>query len=132
MSRKSCKPGRRSPRAGGSPLRPFPYLTAPPPVFAAAALHHAREQNRNLSAAKGIELRGVESGYEGDLDLRGFLGISPDVEVGYKKIRVYFKIDADISEEQKEELVRMAGKYSPVYNTVTKSTPVEAGLDKAG
>ena len=72
----------------------------------------------------------MESRYEGDLDLRGFLGISEDVQVGYQNIRVYFKIDADISEEQKEELIRMAQKYSPVFNTITKSAPVSVHLDK--
>ena len=82
------------------------------------------------AAAKGIEIRGVESRLEGDLDLRGFLGISEDVPVGYEKIRVYFKIDADISDEEKEELIRMGEKYSPVFNTITKATPVSAQLDK--
>jgi uncharacterized OsmC-like protein len=82
------------------------------------------------AAAKGIEIRSVESRYEGDLDLRGFLGISEDVPVGYQDIRVYFKIDADISEDQKEELIRTAQKYSPVFNTLTKSAPVSVHLDK--
>ena len=82
------------------------------------------------AAARGIDVKKVESRYEGDLDLRGFLGISEDVQVGYQNIRVYFKIDADISEEQKEELIRMAQKYSPVFNTITKSAPVSVHLDK--
>jgi len=82
------------------------------------------------ASARGIHIRGVESRYEGDIDLRGFLGISDEVPVGYQNIRVYFKIDADISKDQKEELVRMARKYSPVFNTITKSTPVSVQLDK--
>jgi uncharacterized OsmC-like protein len=82
------------------------------------------------AAAKGIEIRGVESRYEGDLDLRGFLGISEDVPVGFQNIRVSFKVDADISEPEKEELIRMAQKYSPVFNTLTKSAPVSVRLEK--
>jgi uncharacterized OsmC-like protein len=82
------------------------------------------------AAARGIELRNVESRYEGDLDVRGFLGISDEVPVAYKKIGVYFKIDADISEDQKEELVKMAQKYSPVFNSVKKAVPVSVQLDK--
>lgn len=82
------------------------------------------------AAARGIEVRKVESRYEGDLDVRGFLGISDEVPVAYKKIGVYFKIDADISEDQKEELVKMAQKYSPVFNSITKAVPVAAQLDK--
>lgn len=81
------------------------------------------------ASAKGIEIKGVESRYEGDIDLRGFLGISEDVPVGYQKIKVYFKIDADVTNDQKEALVQMAQKYSPVYNTITKSAPVSVHLD---
>ena len=82
------------------------------------------------ASAKGIKIKGVESRYEGDIDLRGFLGLSEDVPVGYQEIRVFFKIDADVSDEKKEEMVRMGQKYSPVYNTISKSAPVSVGLDK--
>jgi uncharacterized OsmC-like protein len=82
------------------------------------------------ASAKGIKINGVESRYEGDIDLRGFLGLSEDVPVGYKEIRVYFKIDADVSDEQKKELIQMGQKYSPVFNTITKSAPVSVLLDE--
>jgi uncharacterized OsmC-like protein len=81
------------------------------------------------ASAKGIEIKGVESRYEGDIDLRGFLGLSEEVPVGYQEIRVYFKVDADISDNDKEDLVRMAQKYSPVFNTITKSAPVSVHLE---
>jgi uncharacterized OsmC-like protein len=76
------------------------------------------------SSAKGIEIKEAQSRYEGDIDLRGFLGLSEEVPVGYQKIRVYFMIDADVSDEQKEEMILVARKYSPVLNTITKSAPV--------
>lgn len=82
------------------------------------------------SAAKGIEIKGVQSRYEGDIDLRGFLGLSEEVPVGYQEIRVYFKVDADVSDEQKKEMIQMAQKYSPVFNTITRSAPVSVHLDK--
>lgn len=82
------------------------------------------------AAAKEVTLEKVSSRYEGDLDLQGFLGLSDQVPVGYQAIRVYFTIEADISETQKEELVKMAQKYSPVYNTITKGTPVSVQLEK--
>lgn len=81
------------------------------------------------AAAKGIKLRGVESRLEGDLDLRGFLGLSEDVPVGYGEIRVYFKIDADLSDQEKQELIRMAQTYSPVFNTVSKPTTVKVSIE---
>jgi uncharacterized OsmC-like protein len=82
------------------------------------------------AAAKGIEVKAVESRYEGDLDLQGFLGLSEEVPVGYQNIHVYFKIEADLSEDEKEELIEMAQQYSPVFNTITKSAPVSVELEK--
>jgi uncharacterized OsmC-like protein len=81
------------------------------------------------AAAKGIEVKKVESRYEGDLDLQGFLGLSEEVPVGFQNIRVYFKIEADLSEAEKEDLIKMAQKYSPVFNTITKSAPVFVQLE---
>ena len=82
------------------------------------------------ASAKGIELRGLESRFEGDIDLRGFLGISEDIPVAYQNISVYFKIDADITEEKKGELITMAQKYSPVFNSITKTVPVSVLLER--
>lgn len=102
---------------------PVEYLlTALAGCLTGSLIYHA--------AVRGIEIRGVESRLEGDLDLRGFLGISKDVPVGYENIRVYFTIDADLSEEQKDELCRMATKYSPVFNTISNATPVFVQLDR--
>jgi uncharacterized OsmC-like protein len=83
------------------------------------------------AAARKIEIKKIESRYEGDLDLRGFLGLSEDVKVGFENIHVYFKIDADISDEQKEELIRMAQKYSPVFNTIANPVNVSVQLEKS-
>jgi uncharacterized OsmC-like protein len=82
------------------------------------------------ASAQKIPLRGVESRFEGDIDLRGFLNISQEVPVGYQEIRVYFKIDADITDEQKAELVRMGEKYSPVAKTIKSQTPLTVQLEK--
>ena len=46
------------------------------------------------AAAQGITLDEVESELEGDLDLRGFLGLSEHVRNGYENIRVTFRIRA--------------------------------------
>ncbi len=81
------------------------------------------------ASVRGMEIRNVESRYEGELDLQGFLGISEEVPVGYKKIDIYFKIDADLSDAQKLELIEMAKKYSPVYNSIANPVPVSVKLD---
>lgn len=82
------------------------------------------------AAAKGIRLNSVESRLEGDIDLRGFLGLSEDVPRGYKEIRMYFKIDADVPDEKLQELVQLGPTYSPVFDTITRAVPVSVQLEK--
>ena len=48
----------------------------------------------------------------------------------YQAIRVYFKVDADVSEDKKEELIKMAQKCSPVFNSIANPVPVSVQLDK--
>ena len=43
---------------------------------------------------------------------------------------MFFKIDADVSDAEKDEMLPMGQKYSPVYNTITRSVPVSVHLDK--
>ena len=81
------------------------------------------------AAARGIEIKSVQSRLEGDLDVQGFLGLSETIPVAYQEIRVYFKIEADISDEEKQELVEMAQKYSPVFNTITRPVKVKVDVD---
>ena len=40
------------------------------------------------AAGQGIDIESVESTVEGDLDLRGFLGLDPSVRTGYQAIRI--------------------------------------------
>lgn len=83
------------------------------------------------AAARGIAIRGIESRLEGDLDLRGFLGLSNQVPVGYQQIRLFFKIDADLSDPEKVHLIEIGKKFSPVFNTVFQGkTTVAVELDK--
>jgi uncharacterized OsmC-like protein len=109
--------------SGDKGPNPVEYaLTALAGCLTTSLIYHA--------AAKGIAIKGVESRLEADLDLRGFLGLSEDVKVGYEQIRVYFKIDADVSDEEKDELIKMAQKYSPTFNTIANATSVIAQLEK--
>ncbi len=83
------------------------------------------------AAARGIEIRSIESRYEGDLDVQGFLGLSETVPVGYQEIRISFRIEADLSEQEKEELLAMAQKYSPVFNSLAKPIPLQVDLERS-
>ncbi|NIQ00748.1 MAG: OsmC family peroxiredoxin, partial [Nitrospinaceae bacterium] len=44
------------------------------------------------AAAKGITLEKLELDTDGELDLRGFLGLDPDIPPGYESIRYTVRI----------------------------------------
>jgi uncharacterized OsmC-like protein len=80
------------------------------------------------AAARGIAIDAVESSLEGDLDLRGFLGMSEQVRNGYEGIRVALKITSNASPERLAELVTIAQQRSPVFDIVTNRVPVTVTL----
>jgi uncharacterized OsmC-like protein len=80
------------------------------------------------AASRDIDLKGVKSWYEGDIDMRGSLGMADDVDPGYQSIHISLVIDADIPVDKKQELVDLAMKYSPVYNTIKKSVLITVEL----
>ena len=81
------------------------------------------------AAARGIAVRGVTTRFEGDLDLRGFLGLDNSVRRGFQAIRVKFDIDADCDDTAKRELIAMGQTFSPVFDIVTNGVPVNCELD---
>jgi uncharacterized OsmC-like protein len=82
------------------------------------------------AAAKGIKIEELESRTEGDIDLRGFLGIDDSIPRGYQNIRMKFKIKADVPQEELEEVIKLGPTYSPVFDTVTRAVNVNVSLDK--
>jgi uncharacterized OsmC-like protein len=81
------------------------------------------------AAAKGIKIDEMETSFEGDLDIRGLLGLPGAKRRGYEEIRVRVKVKADASREEIEELVRLAERRSPVYDIVTNPVPVKVTVD---
>jgi uncharacterized OsmC-like protein len=76
------------------------------------------------AAVRGIGIEAVESSYTGDMDVRGLFGLSDDVRKGFNKVRVNMRVK---SEATCEELTELA-LYSPVYDVISKSLPVEFSL----
>jgi uncharacterized OsmC-like protein len=78
----------------------------------------------NIAAARGVTLRTVKSTVEGDIDLRGILGLSKDVRNGYQGVKVSFEIDGDASPEQLEQIVMQSKARSAVFDIITNGVPV--------
>jgi len=79
----------------------------------------------NIAAARGVTLYEVESTVEGDIDLRGILGMSSEVRNGYQGIRLTFRIKGDASPEKLAELVEQSRARSAVFDVLTNGAPVE-------
>ena len=77
------------------------------------------------AAGRGIAIESVESELEGDIDLRGFLGISKDVRKGYREIRVKIRVKSkgDVA------VLRELAQYSPVFDVVSNSLPVKVTIE---
>jgi len=74
-----------------------------------------------VATALNIPLRDATIRAEGDLDFRGTLGVSTEVPVGFKQIRLQFDLDTDASEEQRANLIRLTERYCVVYQTLNQS-----------
>jgi uncharacterized OsmC-like protein len=84
-----------------------------------------------IAAARGVKLTEVESTVEGDIDLRGILGLSNEVRNGYERLRVNVRIKGDASPEKLREIVEQSKARSAVFDVLTKGTVVEVTADCA-
>ena len=92
-----------------------------------AALAACAQLTAQMSAtAAGIPFNEIRVTVEGDLDLRGTLGISRDAPVGFSAIRVGFDIDApDATERQRRSLQRSTEAYCVVMQTLLKPPAID-------
>ncbi|HSJ60381.1 MAG TPA: OsmC family protein [Jiangellaceae bacterium] len=81
------------------------------------------------AAAQGIEVRSLEFDLEGELDLHGFLGLSEETRAGYQGIAVTYRVDAEATPEQIDDLCRYVQRTSPVLDII--SNPVTVTVTRA-
>jgi uncharacterized OsmC-like protein len=74
-----------------------------------------------VATAIGVEIRNGTVRAEGDLDFRGTLGVVKDIPVGFQKIRLYFDLETDASEDQLSTLLRLTERYCVVFQTLSHS-----------
>lgn len=82
----------------------------------------------NIASARGITLTKVESTVEGDIDLRGILGLSKEVRNGFQAVRINFVIEGDASPEDLEKIVMQSKDRSAVFDIITRGVPVSVGV----
>jgi uncharacterized OsmC-like protein len=82
-----------------------------------------------VATAMGLEVNNIETFVEGDLDLRGTLGLDREVGAGFTAIRVRFEVDApEASQEDLEALHRKSERYCTVFQTLATTPELSTEL----
>ena len=87
---------------------------------------------RAVATAIGVDLKDARVTAEGDLDFRGTLGVSKEVPVGFRDIRLRFDLDTSATEEQVATLLKLTERYCVVLQTLRSSPPVSARAVRRG
>jgi uncharacterized OsmC-like protein len=82
-----------------------------------------------VASSMGIEIRSGIVRAEGDMDFRGTLGVSKDVPVGFKEIRLKFDLAAEASPEKFEALLKLTERYCVVYQTLKNVVPTKTSFE---
>jgi uncharacterized OsmC-like protein len=85
-----------------------------------------------VAAATGMATEKIEVTAEGDLDLRGTLGVAKDVPVGFESIRLNFDVVAPAAtSEQLRSLQEKTEQYCVVLQTLHKPPMIQCKWNNA-
>jgi len=82
-----------------------------------------------VATAMGIECERIEVVADGEVDLRGTLGVSREAPVGFESIRLRFEIDAPgATLEELESLYAKSERYCTVLQTLLSPPRIDTQL----
>ena len=79
-------------------------------------------------AIRGITLKRLEIETTGEIDLRGFLGIDPNVPPGYKSLSYTVRLSGDGTEEQFAEIHEAVMATSPNFYNIANAVALKSTL----
>lgn len=83
-----------------------------------------------VATAIGVVINDAVVLAEGDLDFRGTLGVSKEVPVGFRTIRLKFVIDSPASSEQLDSLLKLTERYCVVYQTLKSGAVMQHSMTR--
>jgi hypothetical protein len=89
-----------------------------PAILSESPLAGRRADRRSIAPLKKENRDGSRKNF---FDLRGTLGVSPEVQVGFQEIRLSFDIGTDAPKEKREELLALVERYCVIFNTLQNS-----------
>ena len=72
-----------------------------------------------------IDLRGLECRVEGGLNSAVLMGKSEEDRAGFQALKVITKIDADMTQEEKEAFLKKVDARCPISDNIANITPIE-------
>lgn len=81
------------------------------------------------AASLDIEIHSATVQAEGDVDLRGTLGLTDEVPVGFREIRLRFNVKSDASKARLDELLKVTERYCVVMDTLRCNPRLVVGID---
>ncbi len=82
-----------------------------------------------VATALSLDIRDARVSAEGDLDVRGTLGVDRDAPVGFRAIRLHLEVESDAPADELDRLFKLTERYCVVYQTLTGGTPVTISRD---
>jgi uncharacterized OsmC-like protein len=82
-----------------------------------------------VASARKVKLTVVESWLEGEMDLRGALGVDPGPRNGFERITVRFRVEGDAPEATLRDIVTRAQARSAVFDMVTNGVSVAVEVE---
>jgi putative redox protein len=78
-----------------------------------------------ITRQRRLPVRNISAHVEGELDTDVLLGKHANVRAGFTDIRVHVKIDADMSQAEKEQLLREIDARCPISDNIHNLTPIQ-------
>jgi uncharacterized OsmC-like protein len=81
-----------------------------------------------VATSIGVDIRSGSVRAEGDLDFRGTMAVAKDAPVGFRAIRLSFRLDTDADEEQLATLLKLTERYCVVFQTIAGTPELSTTL----
>jgi uncharacterized OsmC-like protein len=114
------------PKAGGSGLE-----LCSGDLLLEAVIACAGVSMRAAAAVLELPIKSAVISAEGDVDLRGTLGVTEGVPVGFKEIRLRFDIETDAPQNQLDQLLELTERYCVIFQTIQNSPKTGIQLNRA-
>lgn len=108
-------------QGGGNDLGPNPmeiFLSSLPACICAIG--------RIVSNQKRLNVRGIHVSLEADIDKSFLLGQTTEGRAGFTEIRTFVDIDADMTQEEKEEFLHEIERRCPIADNMINTTNVKS------